>query len=247
MTRPRDVGVQLYAVREALAADLPGTIDRLAGDRLRDVEPFDLLTDPAGLAAAMKAPGCGRSPPMPGRPDRTRLALCEAATSLGIATLIVPWLDPERFASRDAVRAVAASSTTARGGGRPRPPGRLPQPLVRAGERSSTVARPSSGSSTTSTPGWSWSSTRTGRPPVARTSRRCSAGSATGSGSCTSRMVRWSRASRMSPSVTGCCPSGDPGCRDLLSSWRSSSSTRSTATCSRPSPTASPSWTGLAS
>ena len=35
------------------------------------------------------------------------LALCEAATSLGIATLIVPWLEPERFATRDSVRSVA--------------------------------------------------------------------------------------------------------------------------------------------
>jgi sugar phosphate isomerase/epimerase len=108
MTRPQDLGVQLYAVRDAFAADMPGTIERLAGIGFGYVEPFDLLTDPVGLGAALRANGL-RAVTAHARvngPDA--LALCEAATSLGIATLVVPWLDPDRFATRDSVRAVAA-------------------------------------------------------------------------------------------------------------------------------------------
>jgi sugar phosphate isomerase/epimerase len=107
MTRLKDVGVQLYAVRDALAADLPGTVGRLARLGFGYVEPFDLLTDPAGLARVL-ADNDLRAVTAHARvsgPDA--LALCEAATSLGIATLIVSWLDPERFASRDSVRGVA--------------------------------------------------------------------------------------------------------------------------------------------
>lgn len=107
MTRPQDLGVQLYAVRDALAADMPGTIERLAAIGFGFVEPFGLLADPAGLDAALRANGLRAitaHAPVNG-PDA--VALCEAATALGIATLIVPWLDPERFATRDAVRGVA--------------------------------------------------------------------------------------------------------------------------------------------
>jgi sugar phosphate isomerase/epimerase len=107
MTRPQDLGVQLYAVRDALAADMPVTIERLAAIGFGYVEPFGLLADPAGLDAALRANGLRAitaHAPVNG-PDA--FALCEAATALGIATLIVPWLDPERFASRDAVRGVA--------------------------------------------------------------------------------------------------------------------------------------------
>jgi sugar phosphate isomerase/epimerase len=108
MTRPRDVGVQLWAVREALAEDLPGTIARLAGLGFRTIEPFDLLTDPAGLAAAIERSGLRTITAHAPVTGSDALALCEAATSLGIATLIVPWLEPERFASRESVRGVAA-------------------------------------------------------------------------------------------------------------------------------------------
>jgi sugar phosphate isomerase/epimerase len=108
MTRPQQRGVQLYAVRDAFRADMPGTIERLAGIGFGYVEPFDLLTDPAGLAAALDTYGLRAITAHAKVNGPDALALCEAATSLGIATLIVPWLEPERFASRDGVRAVAA-------------------------------------------------------------------------------------------------------------------------------------------
>lgn len=107
MTRPRDLGVQLYAVRDALAVDMPGTIERLAGLGFGYVEPFDLLTDPAGLAAALRANELRAITAHARVNGPDALALCEAATSLGIATLIVPWLEPERFATHASVRAAA--------------------------------------------------------------------------------------------------------------------------------------------
>ena len=107
MTRPSDLGVQLYAVREAMAADMPRTIARLAGIGFGYVEPFDLLTDPAGLATALADTGLRAITAHARVNGPDALALCEAATSLGISTLIVPWLDPERFATRESVRAVA--------------------------------------------------------------------------------------------------------------------------------------------
>lgn len=108
MTGRKTFGVQLYAVRDALAADLPGTVARLAGLGFTCVEPFDLLTDTSGLAAAMKDAGVQAMTAHCRVTGPDARALYAAATSLGIATLIVPWLDPERFASRDTVRDVAA-------------------------------------------------------------------------------------------------------------------------------------------
>ena len=107
MTRPQDLGVQLYAVREALAADMPGTIARLADIGFGYVEPFDLLSDPAALAAALVRHDLRAATAHARINGPDALELCEAATSLGIATLIVPWLEPERFASRATVRGVA--------------------------------------------------------------------------------------------------------------------------------------------
>jgi sugar phosphate isomerase/epimerase len=107
MTRPQDLGVQLYAVRDALATDLPGTIARLADIGFGYIEPFDLLSAPAELAAALARHDLRASTAHARVNGPDSLALCEAATSLGIATLIVPWLEPERFASRESVRAVA--------------------------------------------------------------------------------------------------------------------------------------------
>ncbi len=43
------LSVQMYSVRRQLAEDLSGTLARLAAIGLQQVEPFDLLTDPAGL------------------------------------------------------------------------------------------------------------------------------------------------------------------------------------------------------
>src|SRR6195256_1911310 len=108
MTGPSEFGVKLGAGRAARAAALRGPIARLADIGFAYVEPFDLLADPAGLAKALADTGLRAITAHAGVAGPDAPALYEAAISLGISTLIVPWLDPERFASRGAVRAVAA-------------------------------------------------------------------------------------------------------------------------------------------
>ena len=50
MRRVPALSVQLYSVRDAVAADLPGSLARLAEIGLTRVEPFDLVSDPARAA-----------------------------------------------------------------------------------------------------------------------------------------------------------------------------------------------------
>jgi sugar phosphate isomerase/epimerase len=51
-----ELSVQLYSVRDAVAADLEGSLARLAAIGLTHVEPFD-LSDPTRLRAALDAGG----------------------------------------------------------------------------------------------------------------------------------------------------------------------------------------------
>src|SRR5216684_6113507 len=49
--------LQLYTVREQLAADRKGVLDQVAAFGYGAAEPFDILNDPAGLAADLAAAG----------------------------------------------------------------------------------------------------------------------------------------------------------------------------------------------
>jgi hypothetical protein len=51
------LSVQLYSIRDALAADLPGALARLASLGVTQVEPFDVVSDPDGLRDALAATG----------------------------------------------------------------------------------------------------------------------------------------------------------------------------------------------
>ncbi|HZG90155.1 MAG TPA: sugar phosphate isomerase/epimerase, partial [Pseudonocardia sp.] len=83
--------VQLYTVREALAADLPGTLHRLAGLGFTRVEPFALTRyaaalGPALAAAGLTAPTAHQS--FVGSADAD--AVLAAAAALGVGTVIDP-------------------------------------------------------------------------------------------------------------------------------------------------------------
>ena len=102
------LSVQLYSVRNQLAEDLPGTLARLAGIGLTQVEPFDLLSDPAGLADALRAHG------LTAPSAHTRLTtgtdldqVFTAAATVGVGTVIDPMIDPERWTTSDGIRGVA--------------------------------------------------------------------------------------------------------------------------------------------
>jgi sugar phosphate isomerase/epimerase len=104
----RPVALQLYTVRDELGADRAGVLRRLAGFGYRTVEPYDVLTDPDVLRAELDAAGLGVCS-VHTRPfgDDAEAAF-RGARTVGAATVIVPYLPPERYADADGVAAVAA-------------------------------------------------------------------------------------------------------------------------------------------
>lgn len=101
------LSVQLYTVREALAADLTGTLERLAEIGFRLVEPFDFTAfGPAlgaGLAAANLMAPTTHAHILGHDPE----PVFSAAARLGIRTVIEPYVAPDRWSSAPGVRAIA--------------------------------------------------------------------------------------------------------------------------------------------
>jgi sugar phosphate isomerase/epimerase len=100
--------LQLYTVREQLAADRAGTIAQVAGFGYAAVEPFGILADPAGLHEDLAAHGLTVTSvhAIPSAPDAE--AVVAAAQTLGADTIIVPFMPPERFADAASVAELAA-------------------------------------------------------------------------------------------------------------------------------------------
>ena len=58
MTTDSPLGIQLYSVRDDIApAQLDGTLARLAAMGFTHAEPYDILSDPPGLANALRRSG----------------------------------------------------------------------------------------------------------------------------------------------------------------------------------------------
>jgi sugar phosphate isomerase/epimerase len=100
------LSVQLYSVRDAVAADLPGSLARLASIGVENVEPFDLVSDPTGLASALAAEGLS-APSAHARLDEEADRVFEAAAAIGVRTVIHPYTAPERWTSEADVDAIA--------------------------------------------------------------------------------------------------------------------------------------------
>lgn len=102
------LSVQLYTVREHLAEDLPGTLDRLAALGLSHVEPFLLTRYAAALGPALAASGL-TAPTAHQHFVGTATAdeIFATAAELGVGTVFDPRVDRERFETADAVAAVA--------------------------------------------------------------------------------------------------------------------------------------------
>ncbi|MFT4135866.1 sugar phosphate isomerase/epimerase family protein [Microbacterium sp.] len=114
-----ELSLQLYSVREALDADLGGTLDRLAAIGLRNVEAFGFLGRAAELRAALDSAGL-RSPSghAPFLSDRLGFGdstvdvppaaqVFDDALTVGVELLIDPMVAPDRWYSRDEVVATA--------------------------------------------------------------------------------------------------------------------------------------------
>lgn len=119
MTSPA-LSVQLYTVREALTEDLSGTLARLAGMGLRDVEVYDFVDRAPALAEALQknglrartghasllSEGLGFDDPalaaeQAGPPSQE--TVFRAAKSLGIEIVIDPFVATERWLSEESV------------------------------------------------------------------------------------------------------------------------------------------------
>jgi sugar phosphate isomerase/epimerase len=99
--------VQLYSVREELAANRKAVLARIAEFGYGAVEAYDVQNEPdrlrddlleAGLAVcAVHAKATGEDADL----------LLRAAQTVGADTVIVPWVPPERWADADAIAALA--------------------------------------------------------------------------------------------------------------------------------------------
>ena len=116
------LAVQLYTLRHALEADLESTLATLAEAGAREVELAGFYgRTPAEMRAALDAAGlvaCAGHVPIEGFEDAPEGVLA-AAETLGIETLVLPWIEPpETAAAADATLArIVAASEVATGGG----------------------------------------------------------------------------------------------------------------------------------
>jgi sugar phosphate isomerase/epimerase len=106
------LSVQLYTLREAMAADMPGTLQRLADLGFTQVEPFGFGDRAAEYTAAIR--GAGLTAPsthtsLLSLDDAALDTVFAAASEAGIGTLIDPFSDPARWTDRAEVSAIAAS------------------------------------------------------------------------------------------------------------------------------------------
>jgi sugar phosphate isomerase/epimerase len=101
------LSVQLYSVRDALAADLPGTLDRIAGLGFANVELFDFVDRVDEYRSALANAGLtalsGHAPLF--EQDDAERAL-DAAAALGMRTLIEPMVR-HGWETADGVSAIA--------------------------------------------------------------------------------------------------------------------------------------------
>jgi sugar phosphate isomerase/epimerase len=108
VTQP--LSVQLYTVRDALSADLPGTLQRIAGIGFTNVELFGYvdLADEYTTAlkdAGLAAPSGHARLLDAGEQDLERIF--HATATIGTETLIDPHIDEARWTTREDVEAIA--------------------------------------------------------------------------------------------------------------------------------------------
>ncbi|MYS21096.1 Sugar phosphate isomerase/epimerase [Streptomyces sp. DvalAA-14] len=110
MTTGHPLGIQLYSVRDDIApADLGRTLARLAALGFTHAEPYDILTDTAGLGAALRSAGLRADTAHASVLRHDETALLDAAEALGVRTVITPYVDPGGIADRDGVERLAAA------------------------------------------------------------------------------------------------------------------------------------------
>lgn len=110
-TEGRPLGVQLYTLRTLLRTDLEGTLAAVAAIGYREVEPFNWYgRDGAEWAALLRTHGLvapSAHVPLPKDDAEWRVTLA-TARAVGVQWVVIPWLPPAEYRSRDAWERLAA-------------------------------------------------------------------------------------------------------------------------------------------
>ncbi|WP_029137687.1 sugar phosphate isomerase/epimerase family protein [Nakamurella lactea] len=101
------LSVQLYTVRAALAADLPGTLQRIADIGFRDVEPFGFVDQADAYLEGLAAAGLSAPSAHAALIGQDTAAAFAAAKRLGVQTLIDPMVDRALWTRREDVEQTA--------------------------------------------------------------------------------------------------------------------------------------------
>lgn len=114
-----EASVQLYSLAKEFGEDMSGSLDKLAAIGLRTVEAFDFVRRPAEIRAALDASGLvsptGHAPllsdelwtPDGSIPTPAPEVVFEAAATVGITTVIDPFVAAERWLTADGVADIA--------------------------------------------------------------------------------------------------------------------------------------------
>lgn len=103
-----DLSVQLFSVREQLAADFAGTIAKLAKIGLTRVEPFGMVNFADQLTVALADNGLSAPTSHQSLVDVELTQVLDVAAGLGVGTVIHPFTPPADWTSRADVERVAA-------------------------------------------------------------------------------------------------------------------------------------------
>lgn len=104
---PKPLSVQLYTVRDALAADPVAAFDRLASLGFTTVELFGFVDRAEEYADLLSRFGLTPSSAHGSLIGQDLVPVIDAAKRLGLTTVIDPAVDPERWTSSDSVVAIA--------------------------------------------------------------------------------------------------------------------------------------------
>ena len=104
---PSQLSVQLYTVREAMASDLDGTLEQVAGFGFTQVEPFQFIKFMPGLRDALTKHRLSAPTAHVGLLAGDQEEIFAAAKELGIETVIDPHVPEARWQTEDDVKQIA--------------------------------------------------------------------------------------------------------------------------------------------
>ena len=110
---PSQLSVQLYTVRNAMAADLNGTLEQVAGFGYTQVEPYQFIKFMPELREGLTRHQLSAPTAHVGLLAGDQEAIFAAALELGIETVIDPHVPEARWQTEDDVRQIAAEINAA--------------------------------------------------------------------------------------------------------------------------------------